>query len=71
MYTIYFNFETKAHTIVNDAIVIPLTEDDVIVENGTLQQCKDYLEPLNIIYQTIDVPTFDSSGFTEEDNYIE
>jgi len=69
MYTVYYNLDSNAHTIINTEY-LPISEE-IEVFKGTLQECKDYLEPLNVIYQTIDVPTFDSSGFSEEDNYIE
>ncbi len=77
MYTIYYNFKTDAHSIVNDAIAIPLTEDDSVVEKGSLHYCKHYLDTLGIMYQTIDniiplsVYTEENSAIPTEDEGIE
>ena len=54
MYTVYYNHETKAHSIINDGLKQEfITNNDVNVYKGNLSECKAYLKPLNIIYQTI------------------
>ena len=49
MYKVYYNHKTHAHSIMTS------TEDvnDLIVYEGTIEQCKAYLKPLDVIYLTI------------------
>ncbi len=49
MYKVFFNHETKAHTIAKSQT----DENDVEMYKGQLENCKSYMKPLNIIYQTI------------------
>lgn len=63
MYTVYYDHETNAHSIIKDELIEIIHEKDVIIHQGTLEECKTYLEPVTVIYQTIDykdsIPTED------------
>lgn len=49
MYKVFFNHTTKAHSITSKTE----DENDVEVFKGSLDECKSYLEPLNVMYITI------------------
>lgn len=51
MYKVFFNPETKAHSIVDNNVYFD--EECVVVYEGSLPECKEYLAPLGVIYQTI------------------
>lgn len=54
MYTVYFNHKTNTHSIVNDNLSHLIEEDDVLIQQGSLNKCKEYLSLLGVMFQTID-----------------
>jgi hypothetical protein len=53
MYTVYYNHKTNAHSIINNELDLLADVNDVSVHEGSLEECRAYLAPLNTIFLTI------------------